>query len=107
MILRDLEKTTCERCGANLSVGVQFTHDNREIIVGRECAKHYGITWTAKVGPLADDAEMFARAVEIFHYHNRPPYHWLNGWDYCAQVKNALGAIAWNKARDFAWNKKP
>ena len=66
-IQRNLDfKIDCARCHTPLSVGVQFTQNNKLITVGRECAKHYGIVWTQKVGPCADDPEMLKKAVEIF-----------------------------------------
>lgn len=103
-ILRNLDfKTDCFRCHVPLSVGVQFIHNGKLILVGRECAKHFGIVWTPKVGPCANDPEMFNKAVEIINTmryntdHNIHP-RWPGGWEVCLSVKEALGYLAWQRA---------
>lgn len=103
-ILRNLDyKVDCARCNAPLSVGVQFAHEGKSIVVGRECAKYFGITWTPKVGPCADDPETFKGAVEIFRQMRYNTNHkifprWPGGWETCQTIKEELGSIAWNRA---------
>jgi hypothetical protein len=106
-IIHDLEyKEECHRCGTPLSVGVRFLFNGEEIIVGRECAKHYGITWTATVGPMAEDPTTFNQAIEIFRIKradSKHGYPWPGGWDDCKLIKDALGTIAWKKAMYYAY----
>lgn len=101
-------KLDCKRCGRPLAHAVQFNKDGELVTVGRECAKHYGITWTAKIGPAADDPEMFRKAVEIWtaKRNDRPRYRWPNGWGTCQKIKDALGTEKWNEAKMVAHNAR-
>lgn len=104
-ILHELENKTCDRCGANIRTGVQLFSDGKYIVVGRECAKHYGIIWTSAIGVMAQDAATIAKARSIWQYRHHAPYQWLNGWDYCEHIKIELGAIAWNAVRDQTYRE--
>lgn len=97
-------KLDCKRCGSPLVHAVQFISDGELVTVGRECAKHYGIIWTAKIGPLADDPEMFQRAIEVWmgKKADYPRYRWPGGWSACQPVKDALGSRRWNEAKMIA-----
>ena len=88
----------CDRCGASLVHGVQFFCNGERIMVGRECAKHYGIVWTPSVGPCADDPETYRLAVALHARRNadRPAYRWPDGWQ---ELRDALGSIAWKRAQ--------
>ena len=94
-------KLDCKRCGSPLAHAVQFINGGELITVGRECAKHFGIKWTAKIGPAADDSEMFQKAVEIWtaKRNDAPRYRWPGGWQNCQLVKEALGSLKWNEAK--------
>jgi hypothetical protein len=98
-IVHDPEfRLDCARCGRPLAHAVQFVLDGELVTVGRECAKHYGITWTAKIGPLADDPETYRLAVECHRQHGanwRTGYQWPDGWQ---GIKEALGTEAWWRA---------
>jgi len=102
-IVHNLEyKDACDRCGIPLCHGVRFIHEGKLMLVGRECAKHYGITWTEAVGPMAGDPETFKKAVEIHKDRIRDwknGYRWPGGWEACAPIKDALGSKAWKNAR--------
>lgn len=102
-------KLDCKQCGRPLAHAVQFVQDGELVTVGRKCAKHYGIKWTEKVGPAADDPEMFQRAVEIWatKRDDAPRYRWPNGWEACQPVKDALGYEKWNKAKMVAHRARP
>ncbi len=101
-IVHNLEfKIDCDRCGTPLSVGVKFLDNGKELIVGRECAKHYGITWTDAVGPMADDPDIFNQAINIFREKRadwKHGYRWPGGWESCSSIKEALGYRKWNEA---------
>lgn len=100
-IARNLEyKIDCYRCNRPLSVAVQFSLDGITVSIGRYCAKYYGIVWTPRVGPYADDPEMYRRAIEIFrqlHYNTNHHIYprWPEGWQ---EIKDAIRSVAWKRA---------
>ena len=102
-IIRDSESTmSCDRCGAELSVGVRFDWHGKDVTVGRSCARHYGIVWTPKVGPCADDPLMYQRALDLHRTRNAdaPRYRWPEDWQ---EIRDALGSIAWRRAQIAAF----
>ncbi len=104
IIRSDGQELVCDRCGRFLSVAVEFDLDGRQMRVGRECARHFGIVWTPKVGPCADDAEMFTQAVAIWQFKSQPPYRWpTRNWQ---AVRDALGSVAWKKAMMRVYNAR-
>lgn len=103
----------CRECGRPLLHAVLW-RTNNEIddcfMVGRKCARKYGVVWTAKVGPMADDPQTFQRAIEIWTNKrlrerrklSRLPDGgvWESDWE---NVKMALGTIKWKEAMMITW----